>query len=307
MIKQAQALTSRTQFPNVSYQEASAESLPSLQDSSVDMIVAAQADHWSDYSRLFPEMKRVVRREGTLAFWAYKDHVFVDSPRATDVLNHYAYGENRELLGPYWSRPGCSSVHSKLRGIVPPSDDWKDVQRVQYEPSTKGPRLGSGTIFLSRRIKLGDCMDYIRTWSSFHAWQEAHPAAKGRQQGGTGDVIDKMFDAMRSVEPAWQVDGWEEKEVEMGWGAGLLLARKRSENRATLNGGAHLQKDASGENHPSGPRIRVVDALEDLQNLRLYEQQQEYRDIELIRMLNQHERVLKYRANEEREQDPPNS
>lgn len=200
MIKQAEALTSRTQFPNVSYQKASAESLPNLPDSSVDMIVAAQAVHWSDCPRLLPEMKRVVRREGTLAFWVYRDHLFVDSPRATDVLNHYTYGESRELLGPYWSQPGRSRVQNRLQGIVPPPDDWKDVQRVEYEPSTKSPRLGPGTMFLSRRIKLGDFMNYIQTWSSFHSWQEAHPAAKGRQQGGTGDVIDKMFDErMRTV------------------------------------------------------------------------------------------------------------
>ncbi|KAL8895581.1 MAG: hypothetical protein Q9207_008110 [Kuettlingeria erythrocarpa] len=262
MIKEAEASTPRMQFPNVSFQKTSAESLPSLQDSSVDMIVAAQAAHWFDCSRLFPEMERVVRREGTLAFWGYKDHVFVDSPRATDVLNHYAYGESRELLGPYWSQPGRSRVQNKLRDIVPPSTDWEDVQRIEYEPDTKGPRSGQGTMFLSKTIKLGDCMDYIRTWSSFHAWQEAHPAAKSRQQGGTGDVIDKMFDAMRLVEPAWQADGWEQKEVEVEWGTGLLLARKRSENRTASNGGSQQQRDASGEDHPPVPRKDVVDASE---------------------------------------------
>lgn len=82
-------------------------------------------------------------------------------------------------------------------------------------------------MFLHRKIKLGDCMNYIRTWSSYHAWQEAHPAARSRQQGGAGDVIDKMFDEMRLVEPSWQVDDWEEKEAEIEWPTGLLLARKR--------------------------------------------------------------------------------
>ncbi|KAI4118022.1 MAG: hypothetical protein LQ345_001858 [Seirophora villosa] len=227
MIQQARALTSTDDFVNVSFQEAAAESLPSLHDASVDMVVAAQAAHWFDCSKLFPELKRVLRKGGTLAFWAYKDHVFVDFPRATEVLNRYAYGESEDLLGPYWSQPGRSRVQNKLRDIDPPPDEWEDVQRIEYEPDTKGARSGTGTMFLSKRITLGDCMRYIRTWSSFHAWQEAHPAAQSRQQGGNGDVVDDMFNAMRSEETSWQVGAWEDKEVEIEWGTGLLLARKR--------------------------------------------------------------------------------
>ncbi|KAL8828146.1 MAG: hypothetical protein Q9170_006729 [Blastenia crenularia] len=227
MIKQATSLTPKKDFPNVNYQEAAAESLPFLQDSSVDLVVAAQAAHWFDYPRLFPEMKRVVRHEGTLAFWAYKDHVFVDHPGATDVLNRYAYGDSNDLLGPYWSQPGRSFVQSKLRNIEPPRDDWEDVKRIEYEPRAEGSRSGTGTMFLHRRVKLQECMNYIRTWSSFHAWQEAHPAAQSRQEGGNGDVVDEMFDEMKTLEGGWQVDNWEEHEVEIEWGTGLLLARKR--------------------------------------------------------------------------------
>ena len=224
MIKQAESLTSRNDVPNVTFLEASAESLPSLQESSVDMIVAAQAAHWFDYPRLFPELRRVVRKGGTLAFWGYGDHVFVDFPQATRVLHHYACNDSHELLGPYWSQPGRSIVRNLLRDIHPPLDDWKDVQRIEYEPGAKGSHSGIGTMFLNKKIKIDDCMDYMRTWSSFHAWQEAHPAF---ERDGRGDVIDDMFEEMRSAEPSWQIDGWKEKEVEIEWPTGLLLARKR--------------------------------------------------------------------------------
>ncbi|KAL8943482.1 MAG: hypothetical protein Q9216_001017 [Gyalolechia sp. 2 TL-2023] len=227
MIEQARSLTPKKDFSNIEFQEASAEDLPFLQESSVDLIVAAQAAHWFDYPRLFPEIKRIVRKGGTLAFWAYKDHVFVDFPGATEILNRYAYGDSTDLLGPYWSQPGRSIVQNKLRNIDPPAAEWEDVQRIEYEPGAKGPRSGVGTMFLHKKIRLGDCMNYIRTWSSFHAWQEAHPAAQSRQQGGAGDVIDEMFDEMRSVEPSWQSERWEEKEVEIEWGSGLLLAKKQ--------------------------------------------------------------------------------
>ena len=70
-------------------------------------------------------------------------------------------------------------------------------------------------------------MKYIRTWSSFNAWQEVNPTAKSREMGGAGDVVDEMFDRMRSVEPDWQGNGWKEIEIEVEWPTGLLLARKR--------------------------------------------------------------------------------
>lgn len=212
---------------NVSFQEASAECLPFLEDSSVDMIVAAQAAHWFDHTRLFPEMKRILRKGGSVAFWGYGDHIFVDHPQATRILKHYAYGDSKQLLGPYWSQPGRSILQDRLRAIQPPCNDWQDTKRIEYEPGTGGARSGTGTMFLHRKIKLVDCMNYIRTWSSFHAWQEDHPEAQRRVDGGGGDVVDKMFDQMRSAEPDWQGDGWEETEVEIEWPTALLLTRKR--------------------------------------------------------------------------------
>src|SRR3954468_12576079 len=37
-------------------------------------------------------------------------------------------------------------------------------------------------------------MEYIRTSSSFHGWQEAHPDRKSRSSGGNGDCIDELFE-----------------------------------------------------------------------------------------------------------------
>ena len=173
-------------------------------------------------------MSRILRKNGTLAFWGYKDHVFVDYPEASKVFLHYAYGNNEQFLGPYWSQPGRSIVENKMRDIHPPTNEWEEIQRIEYEPSTKGPRSGEGTMFMSRTITLGECMEYIRTWSAFHAWQEKYPELKKRQEGGKGDVVDGLFDAMIAIEPDWkQSQKWQEKEVLIEWGSGLVLARKQ--------------------------------------------------------------------------------
>ena len=169
-------------------------------------------------------MRRVLRRGGTLAFWGYKDHVFVDFPKATSILDRYAYSE--DALGPYWSQPGRSRLQNKLRDLVPPPSEWNDIQRLEYEPRAQGPNSGDGTIFLSRKMRIKDCMNYVRTWSSYSAWQEQHAETK-REDGGRGDIVDRMFDDMREVEQEWQDKDWMDITMDIEWGSGILIARRR--------------------------------------------------------------------------------
>ena len=227
MIEQAKSSTPKPIYPNMSFNASSAEHLAFINDESVDLIVAGQAAHWFDTIRLWPEMKRVLRKGGTLAFWGYKDPVFPDFPNATKILDDYAYGNSEDTLGPFWSQPGRERVQNKLRDIVPPESEWTDIRRIEYEPGTKGPRTGEGTMFLSKKITIGDCLKYVRTWSSFSSWQESHGDKISREQGGQGDVVDEMFDMMRDAESDWQNDAWREMEIEMEWGSGLLMARHR--------------------------------------------------------------------------------
>ena len=227
MIEQACSSTPKDDYPNLTFRKSSAESLAFLENESVDLVVAGQAAHWFDTTALFPEMGRILRTSATLAFWGYTDHVFVDYPKATKVLHEYAYSTDERLLGSYWSQPGRTKVENKLRDIEPPVDEWQDVQRIEYEPKTSGPKTGDGTMFLSRRMALGECMNFVRTWCSYSAWQDKFQSKK-RGDGGEGDIVDEMFDRMRSAEPDWQMDeAWMEKEVEIEWGSALLLARRR--------------------------------------------------------------------------------
>lgn len=67
----------------------------------------------------------------------------------------------------------------------------------------------------------------VRTWSAFSAWQDEHQQDT-RAKGDEIDIVDEMFESMRSAEPEWQSDeSWQEKEVELEWGSALLLARRK--------------------------------------------------------------------------------
>ena len=189
------------------------------------MVVSGQAAHWFNYALFFPEMARILRPNGTLAFWGYKDPIFPDHPRASSVLQTYSYSDAH--LGLFWQQPGRSIVQNKLRDVQPPDEEWKDVQRLEYEPGTEGSGSGEGILFLAKRMRLGGVMEYVRTFSALNAWMEKHPERKSREEGGEGDLVDELFDEMRGVEPKWQGEGWKDVEVDMEWGSGLVMARRK--------------------------------------------------------------------------------
>lgn len=227
MIKQA---SSSTKESNVSFREASSEELDFIEDGSLDMVVAGQAAHWFDYSKVWPELKRKLRKGGTLAFWGYKDNIFVDYPSATKILDHYCYGPGTELMGQYWEQPGRNILRDRLAAIKPPESIFEDITRVEYEPGTNGSNSGTfGERLMYRQIKLGEMEGYVRTFSAYINWAEAHPDRKPKILGGDGDVVDDMFDEMRRQEPEFAAMGenWRELSAESEWGSIILMARRK--------------------------------------------------------------------------------
>ena len=224
MTEQAKSLTTQK---NIEFVQSVAESLFFLPDQSVDLAVSGEAAHWFDYTRLFPELHRVMKPGGSMAFWAYADHTYVDYPKATAILRHYSCADDKELLGPYWPQPGRSILRGKLRTIRPPEDEWSDIQRVEYEPGVKGAVSGEGTKLMDREVTLDQSMEYVRTWSSYHGWTEAHPEQKRRSEGGEGDVVDRMLDEMvASEEELRDSPSVLDRTVRIEWGTALILARK---------------------------------------------------------------------------------
>jgi SAM-dependent methyltransferase len=227
MITQAASSSSSTQYPNIEFKQASAEDLSFIEDGTLDMVVAGQAAHWFDYAKVWPELGKKMRKGGTLAFWGYKDNYFVNYPKATKILDHYCYGP--DTLGPFWEVPGRNILRDLYRDITPPPSHWESVERIEYQPSTSGPRSGIGECLMHSTMKLGEMEGYARTFSSYHNWMAEHPQQKARKDGGEGDIVDEMFEKMLEVEPEWKKQGenWRDFPVENEWGSVILLARKK--------------------------------------------------------------------------------
>ncbi|KAF2226188.1 S-adenosyl-L-methionine-dependent methyltransferase [Elsinoe ampelina] len=223
MVEQARKLTPQSEYGSASFQVGFAHDDVPIPDGGVDMVTAAEAAHWFDYPKLYKLLNAKVRKGGTLAFWGYKDHVFVDLPKSTAVMDKYVYVQDKDRLGPYWPK-GREILTNNMRAIVPPESDWEDLERIEYEPGTNGKNSGEGTLLMSKTLKVGECKAYFRTWSSYHGWQEAHPDMKARNLGGSGDVIDVMFDEMAAEDDIMRD---EEQSLNIEWGTALILARKK--------------------------------------------------------------------------------
>lgn len=240
MVAQAQRLTPPELTSKITFKQGTAEDLRAFaSDASVDCAVAGQAAHWFDYAKAWPELARVVRKGGTLAFWGYKDHVIVGAgPKVAEIFYRYTYGEGEPCLGMeslarFWELPGRDILRESYRVIEPPEAEWDDVRRIVWDPDRKTGELGENppeeAMWQRKTLKLGELEGYVRTYSSFKNWQEAYPDAKSRADGGEGDVVDRMFDEVVEAMPQWKNmgDKWRDVEVDVAWGTVILLARRR--------------------------------------------------------------------------------
>ncbi len=81
--------------PAVRYGAMTAEQ-PGLATASADLITVAQALHWLDLNRFYPEAKRVLKPGGVFAAWSYR---LLSVSTELDAVIGDLY---TRLLGPYW-------------------------------------------------------------------------------------------------------------------------------------------------------------------------------------------------------------
>ena len=70
---------------------------------------------------------------------------------------------------------------------------------------------------------------YLRTFSAYQGWKDAHPDMKSKAEGGKGDIADLCMEQMVESEPEWKAlgDKWPEAEAETVWGTYILMAKRR--------------------------------------------------------------------------------
>ena len=67
-----------------------------LNNNSVDLITIAQALHWFQFDKFYAEAKRVLKKNGIIAAWAY------NLPVITPEIDKIVYDFHEDVLGEFW-------------------------------------------------------------------------------------------------------------------------------------------------------------------------------------------------------------
>ncbi|MGB3183163.1 MAG: class I SAM-dependent methyltransferase [Cyclobacteriaceae bacterium] len=147
----------------LNYTVCSAEQTP-FDDGCFDLVTVAQALHWFDFDRFFPEVARVCRPDGLYACWGYE---LLNVDEDTDAIIRDFY----KRLDPYW-QPERKYIENSYSTIPFP---WK-MQKQSFTQTESWTREG-----LCR---------YIETWSA---------VKKARQEGGPS--VDELRKELGLVWP----------------------------------------------------------------------------------------------------------
>jgi trans-aconitate 3-methyltransferase len=150
----------------------------------------------------------------------YGDAEVPGHPEFSKVAKQFWYG-GPGTLGPYWEEPGRSIVVRLYRDITFPDALYSDITRLYFPRMSKSGEREK-LIQLPRKATLKTMEAYTRTASSYHGWKNDFPDRKPKKDGGSGDIVDEMMDALA------QETGWDEdKEFDLEWTSGIILARKK--------------------------------------------------------------------------------
>lgn len=135
--------------PQIEYRVASAEQVP-LDDASVDLITVAQALHWFDQTAFFNEAWRVLRENGVLAVWSYKQLSI--TPAIDAIVQHFYH----DIVGPYWP-PERRLVE---QGYAPLPAPFQEIDVPAFA--------------MTSEWTLEDLLGYLGTWSASMYYTKAH-------------------------------------------------------------------------------------------------------------------------------------
>ncbi len=163
----AEQLRHATDLPNIGYQVAAAEA-SGLEHHSVDAIAVAQALHWFDHERFWPEVLRVGRPGAFFCAWGYSWMV------CPGVVNDLLLEPYRELLLPFW--PHQNRI--LWDGYQP------EAIAFPFEP------IPCPGFEIEVEWTLDQIIDYMGTWSAYKL---------SRSDPHTVEATRKLAQAVRSV------------------------------------------------------------------------------------------------------------
>ena len=157
--------------PNVRYTPQPAERT-GFADASFDAVTVAQALHWFDFDRFWPEVRRVARPGALFCAWGYRG--FETEPALMQAFVHPLL----ELLDPFWAKEN----QILWRGYA------ADEVRFPFQPIAAPP------FRLVAEQGAAELVAYVRTWSAHkRADEEAARRIEALEAEFLRDFGDEVF------------------------------------------------------------------------------------------------------------------
>ncbi len=145
----ANATTAAEVAPNIDWRVAVAEDT-GVAAQSADLVTVAQALHWFDLGRFWPEVRRILKPGGVVAVWTY-GVLELDDSRINGCVQSFYWN----LVHPYWPA-GREHVENGYADLSFP------FAREEVPPFA-----------MECRWTLGEFLAYVRTWSAVARMAEA--------------------------------------------------------------------------------------------------------------------------------------
>ncbi|UZJ53050.1 hypothetical protein CBS101457_002370 [Exobasidium rhododendri] len=225
---------------------SSAENLSVIESDSVDLITAATAAHWFDHPSLWPELGRVLKSNGTVAFWTYASNYLPSHPDLASMMMEFM-NSHSENLGPYWPQPGRSILENLLADVPFPFQlqggqedtttwDENSATRVAHKLASDGiPDLAwtrgearEETFRMEQVITFDALNGYFHTSSASMQYFKKNPDLQAEKP----DLIDRHVERLRNLvlqERSKGVgieEGLDDDHIRIAWPLGLMMIRK---------------------------------------------------------------------------------
>lgn len=225
MIENARATIGAVDPPKFRFEVSSAEDVHTLEDGTADLIISAQAAHWFRFDYVWPEVARLLRPGGSVAFWGYSEMRLTKFPSLTPLITDYFNGTDpRNSIGPYWEQPGRSVLDGHLLKVPSATDvhpdKFSEFERVFFT-GDHFPELPSPhPVIMRKRMSWDDFLALLYTASSLHTFHQRFPEDK---EHSDGDIAVRFLKKLRE---ATLSDGSKEESIEVEWPLALILGRR---------------------------------------------------------------------------------
>lgn len=170
-------------FANVVYDVADGHSLP-VKDNSVDLVTCCQSFHWLDTNIFYPELNRILKRNGVVALITYEmpfvvlNNAFkVDKKDNSDMTRHLIrsfYGHSK--IKSYWAAKERYLVDTAFKTVVLPFPN----------------QIRIDDTLVSEGVSAASIVGYIYSWSAFHSLKDKNPKA-------ADELIDEFKETSRNI------------------------------------------------------------------------------------------------------------